>query len=179
MPFPRPRRSAISMRKAATRCSALSTISMMWLRVRSSSRLVRTQSCRATSFSSAASATRGLDCNQVGVGNRLGGKRAHLVLQSEEIASHVEGADLAAAVAQCLVGAHRAVDDLVEKFGRVIFFVNLGVAAKRAREAQGFYRAAQRIRGTRRHDTRLRRLISASPADRSASLNWLPPSPSK
>lgn len=132
MSSPRSSRSAISMRNAARRWSALSSINRARSRVRSSSRLVKTQSCRATSFSAAASAMTVLRliAIRVGTGDRLGGKRAHLIIDTEEVAGHVEDADLAATVAQRFERAHVAVDHLVEIFGRAVFFVDFGVAGK-------------------------------------------------
>src|SRR6516162_7157752 len=51
-------------------------------------------------------------------------------LYTEDIAGEVKTADLATAVVQHPVGPHRAGNDLVEVFGRLVFAVNFNIAGK-------------------------------------------------
>ena len=94
---------------------------------------VSVHSWRATSLSRWASAMHGaaLDDQDVRVGDRLGREGVLVAhLEAENVARQVEGADLAAAVVQDLVGADRAADDLVEVLGRLVLAVDFDVAAE-------------------------------------------------
>ena len=85
-----------------------------------------------------------LDHEHLAVGDRLGGEGVLVAdLEAEHVARQVERADLAAAVVEDLVGAHRAADDLVDVIGRLVLAVDLGVAGERHRRAHQLDRAGE------------------------------------
>ena len=86
----------------------------------------------------------------VEVGERLGAEPVQFRrFEAEHVAGQVEGADLAAAVFEDLVGAHRAADHLIEILRRLLLAVDLGVAVeahRRADQPEGLVERARRGR---------------------------------
>src|SRR5262245_5660510 len=71
-----------------------------------------------------------LDEAQRGVEDGFGGEAmVGAGFQAKYVAGQVEGTDLAAAVGEQLVGAHRAADHLIDIFGRLILAVDFLVLA--------------------------------------------------
>ena len=72
-----------------------------------------------------------LDHKKPRLGGRLGGECVLWAgLYTEDVASQIEGSDLAATVAQSLEGAHRSADYFVEISSRTIFVVDLCITRK-------------------------------------------------
>jgi hypothetical protein len=70
-------------------------------------------------------------------------------LEPENVARQIEGADLAAAVVEDLVGPHRALDDLVDVFGRLILAEDLLVRTEAHLAAQQLHGTEPAERGSR------------------------------
>ena len=126
-----------------------------------------------------------LDHQHLGVGDCLGRKRMFgREFEPEYVTGHIEAADLAAAIAENLVGPYRAADDLVEVLGRLILTENLGVARKRHGGAHERYLlrarfaiecALQRCTCRRRHRRTGERRMTSLWSAVAGSMGPLPP----
>ncbi len=73
-----------------------------------------------------------LDHQDFAIDDGLGGEGMHLPnFESEKIARQIEGADLAPAIVEHLVGPHAAAEHLVQIFGFFVLSVDFGIARKR------------------------------------------------